>query len=152
VSRFVFIPALLLVGATALACGGGSDGEPSGSGSSSSGAASNSGPKIVAALSEFKIDSASTSAATGSLSFEAQNKGTTPHELKVVKTDLAPDKLPVKDGKVDESAVQVVAKTSEFGGGKSETVTANLTAGKYVLICNVVAHYPAGMHLAFAVE
>jgi uncharacterized cupredoxin-like copper-binding protein len=145
------IPALLLTSAVLLACGGGDDGESTGT-SSSGAQAKATAPKVVAALTEFKIAPDKTTAAPGSISFEAQNKGTTPHELKIVKTDMAPDKLPVKDGKVDESAVQVLAKTTEFAAGKSESVSANLTAGKYVLICNVVAHYTAGMHLAFAVE
>jgi uncharacterized cupredoxin-like copper-binding protein len=148
--RSALIPGLLLMTGALIACGGGGDGESTSS--SSDAPAKASGPKIVASLKEFTIELDKATAAPGSISFEAQNKGTTPHELKIVKTDLAPDKLPVKEGKVDESAVQVLAKTSEFAAGKSETITANLTAGKYVLICNVVAHYPAGMHLAFAVE
>jgi uncharacterized cupredoxin-like copper-binding protein len=143
------ITGLLLFSAAAVACGGG--GEDSDGGSTSA-PATTAGPKVVAVLKEFTIEPDKMTAAAGAISFEAQNKGTTPHELKVVKTDLAPDKLPVKDGKVDEGAVQVLSKTSEFGAGKSETVNATLTAGKYVLICNVVAHYPAGMHVAFTVE
>ena len=34
----------------------------------------------------------------------------------------------------------------------SELVTAELTAGAYVLICNVASHYQSGMHTAFTVQ
>ena len=150
VLRIALIPTLVLVGAAAMACGGGdSDADGASSAGTTPKAA---GPKVVATLKEFTIELDKSSAAAGAVNFEAQNKGTTPHELKVVKTDLAPDKLPVKEGKVDESGLQILAKTSEFAAGKSETASATLTSGRYVLICNVVAHYPAGMHIAFTVE
>jgi uncharacterized cupredoxin-like copper-binding protein len=150
--RALVIPGALLVSAALLACGGGGEEESSnGDGAASSGTSA-AGTKVVAVLKEFSIEPDKTSAPAGSVSFDAQNKGTTPHELKIVKTDLAPDKLPVKDGKVDEGAVQILAKSAEFAAGQNQTVTASLTAGRYVLICNVVAHYPAGMHIAFAVE
>jgi len=53
---------------------------------------------------------------------------------------------------VDEKQVPPVGRTSNIAGGKSEDKTLNLTAGKYVLVCNVPAHYGQGMHVAFTVE
>ena len=107
---------------------------------------------VTAVLKEFSITLDKKSAAAGNVTFHAQNKGTTPHELLVIKTDVAEDKLTVKDGAVDVSALQVLAKTEQIDAGKNGSKAAALTAGKYVLICNVPAHYAAGMHIAFAVQ
>ena len=35
--------------------------------------------------------------------------------------------------------------------GSSQDLKVNLAAGKYVLICNLPAHYKQGMHTAFTV-
>ena len=148
-SRVSSLTVLGAAAALAVACSGGSG---------SSGASSSAAPKTTAAptvnveLKEFTVQPDKKSIAAGSITFNAQNKGGTPHELRIIKSDLAPDKLPVKDGKVDESAVQIVGKTAEIAAGKTEAQTTALTAGKYLLICNVPAHYTAGMTTAFTVE
>ena len=84
------------------------------------------------------------------------------HELVVLKTDLAPDALPTKaDGSMNEdgAGVSAIGEIEEFAVGKTETITFELTAGKYVLICNIVhttgaeteVHYKLGMRTAFTV-
>jgi hypothetical protein len=148
--RGIGLIGVLLLAAAGVACGGGDDSGGGGGGSAPAKTAS--GAKVVAVLKEFTIELDKSSAPAGSINFEAQNKGTTPHELVVVQSDLAPDKLTVKDGKVDESTVKVIGEIEEFASGKTQSKAMTLTAGKYILICNVVAHYPAGMHTTFTVE
>ncbi|WP_245455931.1 sulfocyanin-like copper-binding protein [Mesorhizobium sp. M7A.F.Ca.US.008.03.1.1] len=41
---------------------------------------------------------------------------------------------------------------SELDPDKSGTLTVDLKAGKYLLICNVPGHYGAGMWAEFTVE
>ena len=103
-------------------------------------------------LDTLKLTANPVQAPAGNVTFHAVDKGQIQHELKVVKTDLAPEALPVANGTVDEKQVNVVAKTAVLSGGKSQDISANLQAGKYVLICNVPAHYGAGMHAAFTVQ
>ncbi len=118
---------------------------------SSSGGAASGGPVNVT-LSEWSVKPSATSAKAGSVSFAVTNKGTTPHEFVVVKTDLAGDKLPQGAGIVDEKQVTVIGRTASIDAGKSETKAVDLQAGKYVLICNLPAHYGQGMQIAFTVQ
>jgi uncharacterized cupredoxin-like copper-binding protein len=95
-----------------------------------------------------------TSAKAGDVTFVVAN--TAPedkHEFVVLKSDLAADKLSVGDDKtVDEEALQVIDEVPELDPGKSGTLTVNLAAGHYVLICNVEEHYQKGMYTDFTVN
>jgi cytochrome c oxidase subunit 4 len=117
----------------------------------SGGAAAAAGGFVVS-LKEFTIEAAATVAA-GDVTFDVRNDGTASHNLRVIKTDLAPDALPMVAGAVDETQLDVVATTSDLAPGRgSESVTATLEAGTYVLICNVVGHYQLGMHMLLTVQ
>jgi uncharacterized cupredoxin-like copper-binding protein len=114
-------------------------------------------------LQEFSVTPAPKSAPAGQVTFDAKNTGPKdPHELVVIKTDLAPDALPTtSEGKVDENGagIEVIGEIEEFKVGETQSKAFELTAGSYVLICNVVeeeegeteAHYQKGMHAAFTV-
>jgi uncharacterized cupredoxin-like copper-binding protein len=103
---------------------------------------------------DFTLTLDADTAAHGEVVFNVTNDGPAlPHSLQVVKTDEAPDGLPVDAGQVDESAVDVVASTTaDLNAGEAEDVTAELEAGSYVVLCNVVGHYQAGMFTTFTVE
>jgi hypothetical protein len=85
--------------------------------------------------------------------FNAQNVSAAfNHELNVVRTDLPGGELPtLPDGSFDEAGegVEVVGQVAELAPGTSGSVTADLTPGHYVLLCNVVieglSHYAQGM-------
>jgi hypothetical protein len=115
-------------------------------------------------LAEFTVTADAPSAAAGSLTFNVQNTGGTPHEFMIVSTDLDPGALPTTaDGNVDESQVDIVDEIEESDlPAQSDVVelTVNLDAGSYALICNVLqevasgeplAHYTEGMHTGFEV-
>ncbi len=116
-------------------------------------------------LQEWAVLPAQSAVRAGSVTFNLKNAGPDdPHELVVIKTDLAPDKLPTDaDGKVDEegAGIEFIGEIEEFDPNKSETATFDLKAGKYVLICNIVeeeadgdkeAHYKMGMFTSFTVN
>ena len=86
----------------------------------------------------------------GPVTFTFKNTGTRQHEMIVLKTDEAFDALAVgADNKVSEDAS--VGEVSETDAGKTVTKTLDLTAGKYVLVCNIEKHYAQGMRSAFTV-
>lgn len=62
------------------------------------------GGTVNVTLQEFAVILAESSVQAGAVTFEATNEGPAdPHELVVIKTDLAPDALPTNDvGLVDE--------------------------------------------------
>lgn len=139
-----------LAGLFAVGCGGSEPAAKAPAGEPK--AAASGGATINVGLKEFAIEPDAKTAKPGSVTFKATNKGTTPHELIVVKTDLTPDKLPIKEAKADLTGLTAVATTPEIASGKSESKTADLTAGKYLLICNIPAHFQAGMVLPFNVQ
>ncbi len=122
---------------------------PSGGGDGGGGAAAGA---IGAELTEFKIVLTDEDAPAGNVGFRVQNKGQVAHNLTIIKSDLAPTALPVSGGRVNEGQVQVVGKTADLAGGRSANLNANMQTGKYVLICNVPAHYQSGMRVGFTVE
>ena len=92
------------------------------------------------------------SAPAGEVTFTAENTGALPHELAVIRSDEAPDSLPLDGAVVDESGLDVVGRIAEFPASETESGAFNLEAGNYILICNVAGHYQGGMFTAFVVE
>lgn len=120
------------------------------------------GGTVNVTLQEFAVVAAESSVQAGEVTFEATNDGPAdPHELVVIKTDLAPDALPTDDtGLVDEAGagIEVIGEIAEFPPGESRSAKFDLAAGSYVLICNVFeeaeqeSHYRNGMHTGLTVE
>jgi uncharacterized cupredoxin-like copper-binding protein len=108
---------------------------------------------VGATLSEFMVTLANAKAAAGPITFQITNGGSTIHEFVVFRTDLAPDKLPLSaDGsEVDEKGAGLtpVDEVENIGAGAKASLSVDLPAGHYVLICNVPAHYKSGMRAEF---
>jgi uncharacterized cupredoxin-like copper-binding protein len=73
------------------------------------------------------------------------------------RTDLAADALPVntaEDKAEEEQAGRVLGEIEpeDLPPGKSAEMTLDLTAGHYVLLCNIKGHYRLGMHTDFTVS
>ena len=56
------------------------------------------------------------------------------------------------ENRVDEDKAGDKGEVSELDPGKSGSLTVDLKAGKYLLICNVPGHYGAGMWAEFTVN
>lgn len=120
------------------------------------------GGAIAITLQEFAVIPSPAQAAAGDVTFDATNEGPDDvHEFVVFATDLAPDALPtVKDGSVDETGkgVELQGEIEDIAVGDTQSVTIDLAAGNYVLICNIYdaseqeSHYQEGMRVAFTVE
>jgi uncharacterized cupredoxin-like copper-binding protein len=113
-----------------------------------------SGPtqKVPVSLSDYKIAGPASSAA-GRTTFEVANDADQVHEFVVVRTTLAPEALPLdEDGLVDEqgAGLEFVDEVEDLEAGKSASLTVDLTAGSYLLLCNLPEHYAKGMVAPFA--
>jgi len=104
---------------------------------------------VKVTLKEFKVVPVPASAPRGAVAFSVRNTGKLDHQLVVLKTNLAPSKLPVKGSKAVE--VGRLGKVS-VKAGRSAGLGLTLKAGKYVLICNVAGHYQAGQRIGFVVK
>jgi uncharacterized cupredoxin-like copper-binding protein len=98
---------------------------------------------------EWSLKPVPVSVKPGQVTFVLKNAGKLAHELVVLKTNIAPGKLPTKGTKATEPGR--VGKIPSIKPGGTKRVTLNLKAGKYVLICNVPAHYKSGQRSAFRV-
>jgi uncharacterized cupredoxin-like copper-binding protein len=99
---------------------------------------------------EFTLKPARASAPPGPVTFVVKNAGKLDHEFVVLKTNLAPARLPQRGTKAAEPGR--VGKIPPFKPGATKRLTLNMRAGKYVLICNVATHYKAGQRSAFRVR
>ncbi|NKE73536.1 cupredoxin domain-containing protein [Candidatus Manganitrophus noduliformans] len=121
--------------------------------------ASSPAEKVSVALKEWSVmPDRATLAAGGRVLFKAKNTGTVAHELVILKTDRPANALTVKEGMVrEEAAGKVVGEVEEFAPGLEKEMTLDLSAGAYVLFCNVLeggqaeGHYQKGMRAAFMV-
>ncbi len=78
----------------------------------------------------------------------------------MIRTDLPIDQLPTEEtGAVDEEGegIEAVDEVEDIPVGESETLTVDLDAGSYALICNIYdedeqeSHYQEGMRATFTV-
>jgi hypothetical protein len=92
----------------------------------------------------------------GTVRFRILNQGPTTHELSVIRTDRAPDKLPLqRDGLTineDAPGMDFLDEAEGLDIGDRRTLALRLAAGSYVLYCNMEGHYLGGMHAAFTVR
>ena len=92
----------------------------------------------------------------GTVRFRILNEGPTTHELSVIRTDRAPDKLPLqRDGLTineDGPGMHFINEAEGIEIGDRRTLALRLAAGNYVLYCNMEGHYLGGMHAAFTVR
>jgi hypothetical protein len=92
----------------------------------------------------------------GTVRFRILNQGPTTHELSVIRTDRAPDKLPLqRDGLTineDAPGMDFLDEAEGLDIGDRRTLALRLAAGNYVLYCNMEGHYLGGMHAAFTVR
>lgn len=119
------------------------------------------GQAVDVTLQEFAVALSEDSADTGEVEFQISNKGPEDeHEFVVIRTDLPIDQLPTDEtGAVDEEGegVEVIDEVEEIPVGESETLTVDLDAGAYALICNIYdeaeqeSHYQEGMRASFTV-
>jgi len=103
-------------------------------------------------LEEYTV-SVADSVPSGPVSFRASNLGAIEHELTVLRTDLDPDDLPVKDSEARTNArgIREVGATERIQAGEEEILALNLRPGRYALICNVPGHYQSGMRTGLRV-
>ena len=111
------------------------------------------GGAVEIEVGEWYVRAGASTALGGLVEFDAENTGSMPHEFVVVKTDVAPGKIPVSGGVFDESdpSIQVVDEIAQWPAGDTRTLSVELDPGRYQLVCNLPGHYSLGMWTAFSV-
>jgi uncharacterized cupredoxin-like copper-binding protein len=114
------------------------------------------GTPVNVRLEDFKVRRDAAVVPAGAVSFHIRNRGPTSHELIVVRTERAPDELPLQsDGLTVDEEGPGVDLLDEVGGldiDDRQTLDLHLTPGHYVLYCNLEGHYLGGMYAALTVH
>lgn len=118
-----------------------------------SSASGSGGGTVNATLTDSKILVDRDNISAGTVVFTVKNTGTVEHELVVLKTDVAADKIKAdadEPGKMSEEGS--LGESGDIAAGETKTFNLNLAAGHYVFMCNQPGHYLLGMHIAFTVK
>jgi uncharacterized cupredoxin-like copper-binding protein len=107
---------------------------------------------VIVDMKEYSIALNTPTVKAGVVKFGIRNLGTMVHEFDLIKTDLAPEKLPIDTaaGKAKEDGL--VKQMINIARGRATTATADLAPGHYVIICNVTGHYQLGMRAELTVQ
>jgi uncharacterized cupredoxin-like copper-binding protein len=143
---FVALVPVLVIG-----CGGDDDdgdGATTSADTESTAAASGA---LTIKMGDFFFDPKDATSAAGTVEITAPNEGSVEHELVLFRSDADPAKLPLAGGEVDEAALEAeggvnVGEIEEVAAGESKSGSFELTPGKYVMFCNLPAHYEQGMY------
>ena len=108
--------------------------------------------QLVVEMTDYKVITNVATVPAGETKIGVRNRGSQPHDLVVLRTDLAPDKLPYDAARARAEEPGLVVRTKELRAGGTAAVTAALEPGQYVLICNVAGHYGLGMRTSLRVE
>lgn len=121
---------------------------------SSAPAAAGTGGQLTATLTDTAIQLSQAAIPNGPVTLLVKNVGTVEHALVILKTNLAADKIPADAA--DQSKADERGKVGGTAGrvmpGQSVEVKLDLSAGKYVLLCNEPAHYQIGMRAPLTVN
>jgi len=109
-------------------------------------------PSVYVDISDFKIVTDHPTIAAGHVVVGIRNHASMLHELKVIKSDLAPDQLPVDGATAKAKDDGTVGELLNITAGASRKLVLELTPGKYVLICNIAGHYQLGMRVGLEVQ
>jgi uncharacterized cupredoxin-like copper-binding protein len=114
------------------------------------------GTPVDVLLKDFQVENDAAVAPAGTVSFRIRNQGPTTHEVIFVRTNSAPDKLPLQpDGlTVDEEGpgIEFLDEVEGLDIDDRQTLDLDLAAGNYVLYCNLEGHYLGGMYAALTVR
>ena len=90
----------------------------------------------------------------GEVRLRLQNGGPDTHELIVARVGTGPLPLRADGLTVDEDALEkrIVVTVEGVERGRTDAKRVDLAPGRYVLFCNMVGHYLAGMHETLVVR
>ena len=100
---------------------------------------------------DFSLSATSSKVVKGNVTVTVKNEGSQQHELVFFRTDLDENNMPLEpDGrKIDEEGSGIThldPEAEDLNPGDSKTITIDLPAGRYVVVCNIELHYKQGMH------
>lgn len=107
---------------------------------------------LAVTLGSFFMRPASVIMAAGKHDLLVTNESDGTHELVIVRTNTAANRLPVRGDRVDEPEAGVnKGEVDDLGPGQQRSLSLSLPPGRYVMFCNLPGHYHQGMHAEITV-
>lgn len=97
----------------------------------------------------FSLVPSVTSVPAGEVTFDVVNEGSMVHEMVVVPAPDGVEALRQPDGSASEEGA--LGEVADLEAGASGTLTVDMPAGDYVLLCNLPGHFAGGMWAEFTV-
>jgi uncharacterized cupredoxin-like copper-binding protein len=114
------------------------------------------GTPVNVLLEDFQLQRDVAVVPAGTVRFRILNEGPTTHEVSIIRTARAPDKLPMQpDGLTineDAPGMDFIDEAEGLDIGDRRSLVLRLAPGNYVLYCNMEGHYLGGMHAALTVR
>ena len=107
---------------------------------------------VIVDLKDYAITLSVATTKAGVVKFGIRNNATMVHDFDLYKTDLPLDKLPIDAGSAKVKMDGLVKQMINIAANRSTTLSADLTPGRYVIICNVAGHYQLQMRAELKVE
>ncbi len=107
---------------------------------------------VIVDLKDYAITLSVATTKAGVVKFGIRNNGAMVHDFDLFKTDLPLDKLPIDAGSAKVKMDGLVKQMINIAANRSTTLSADLTPGRYVIICNVAGHYQLQMRAELKVE
>ncbi len=107
---------------------------------------------VILEFKEYTVTLNTPTVKAGIVKFGIRNLGTMVHDFDLIKTDLAPDKLEIDGASAKAKTDGLVKQMINIAQGRVTTLSADLAAGHYVIICNVAGHYQLGMRAELTVQ
>jgi uncharacterized cupredoxin-like copper-binding protein len=107
---------------------------------------------LAVTMKDYRVELSVDTLKAGTVKIGVKNSGGMEHSFELIKSDLPFDKLPIDSGAAKAKEDGLIKQVKSIGVGKVATLTADLAAGNYVVICNVAGHYQLGMRVALAVR
>lgn len=105
-------------------------------------------PVVKVELREYKVKLNKQTVEPGKLILDIADRGVMRHELWVIRTDRPVFGLPTDENDIvieSSPGMRVVAKQKPLLPHTTAELSVNLSAGRYVLLCNLAGHYQRGM-------
>ncbi len=110
------------------------------------------GAQVIVELRDYSVQTSVASIPAGTVKIGIRNLAGMAHDLVVLKTATAFDKLPIDASTAKAKEEGRVGGIEAIGAGRATSLTLDLAPGSYVLLCNVAGHYQLGMRTPFRVD
>lgn len=109
------------------------------------------GATVDITITDTSLTPAPDSVSAGEVTFDATNEGEATHEFEVFQADVDPADLPVENNVANTEGMTLLGEVEDLTPGGTGSLTLDLPAGSYIIMCNLPGHFDMGLHSTLTV-